>query len=66
MRAWHDSPNETMVVVAAKVSQTTAAKLERLAKETRRSRSQVIRLLIERATISDLDVRRAREAAVAD
>ena len=44
-----------MVVVAAKVPPSVMAKLERLARESRRSKSQVIRLLIERALITDLD-----------
>lgn len=50
-----------MVVVTSKVPPSVMAKLERLAKESRRSKSQVIRLLIERALITDLDVRTLRE-----
>lgn len=49
-----------MVVAAAKLPPRVAAKLERLARDSRRSKSQVIRLLIERALVTDLDVRHDR------
>lgn len=53
-----------MVVAAAKLPPATMAKLERLARESRRSKSQVIRILVERALITDLDVRHVRREAL--
>ena len=45
-----------MVVAAAKLPPSVAAKLERLARDGRRSKSMVIRLLVERALLTDLGV----------
>ncbi len=53
---------EESVTVAAAVKLTPALsrKLDRFARETRRTRSQVLRLLLERAVIQDLDPRARR------
>ena len=45
------------VAAAVKLTPTLSAKLERFARQTRRTRSQVLRLLLERAVIQDLDPR---------
>lgn len=47
-------------MVGAKMPASTAAKLEHLARQTRRTKSQVLRMLIERARPSDLEFRYSR------
>lgn len=49
------------ISAGVRLTPTLAAKLDRLAKRTHRTRAQVLRLLIQRATISDLDARLPRE-----
>lgn len=44
------------IVVSTRLTQALAEKLERLAAQTQRSQSAVIRMLIERATLQDLAV----------
>ena len=45
--------------VAAKVPESVARKLETLARQSRRTKSQCVRLLIEGATVADVTPRRA-------
>ena len=49
-------PEGPMVLASTKLPPLLAAKLERLARESRRSKSQVLRLLVEQALLSDLGV----------
>jgi predicted transcriptional regulator len=51
------------IVVFARVPPQVAAKLERLAEQAQRSKSDVIRLLIENATTDDLIPASLKEAA---
>jgi len=46
------------VSAGVRLTPTLATKLDSLAKRTHRTRAQVLRLLLERATIADLDARR--------
>ena len=57
---------QVTVAAAVKLTPTLSRKLDRMARETRRTRSQVLRLLVERATTADLDPRFARRASDAD
>ena len=50
---FNDGP--ALLVVTAKIPQELMDKLDRFSKETRRSKSQIIRMLIERALVTDLD-----------
>lgn len=52
------------ISAGVRLTPTLATKLDRLAKLTHRTRAQVLRLLIQRATISDLDARQPREGGV--
>lgn len=52
--------------VSAALTASQAAKLERLCRETRRTRSQVVALLIERALVTDLGGRYQRQEATDD
>ena len=52
------------VSAGVRLTPTLASKLDSLAKRTHRTRAQVLRILLERATLSDLDARRYDEGGV--
>jgi predicted transcriptional regulator len=54
------------VSAGVRLTPTLAAKLDGLARRTHRTRAQVLRLLLERATLSDLDARRYEAKGVRD